>query len=159
MKQQVDISTIEIPLENNQNLHDRIEIRLPSDPKILKVLRLAVLHMCECAGFREDDGKSTMLAVDEACTNIIKHTYKGQNNRPIIAVCEIIGKGIQVTLRDFGKKVQQKKLKSRALDDIRPGGLGIHFISSIMDKVEYDNSCKEGNKLVMTKYDPQSEED
>jgi len=142
-------------LENRSKLQDAIELRLPGDPKYLKIIRLALVHCCAHAGFSTDDGQSIALATDEACTNIIKHAYSRESSEPINVVIRIIKNGIQIILRDFGKKVEEKELKSRDLDDIRPGGLGIHFISSIMDKITYDNSCREGNKLVMTKYLPQ----
>lgn len=131
---------------------DVVELLIPSDPRLLRVVRTTVTQMSDLAGFSEEEQKSTALAVDEACSNIIKHAYGGKSQRPILIRCELLGNGLRVRLRDFGRKADLKKIKSRELDDIRPGGLGIHLIRSVMDVVEYDNSFEVGNSLTLVKY-------
>lgn len=133
-------------------LRDTVELLIPSDPRLLRIVRMTVSQMSELAGFSEEEQKSTALAVDEACTNIIKHAYDGQSHQPILIRCELLENGLRVLLRDFGRKADLKKIKSRELDDIRPGGLGIHLIRSVMDVVEYDNSFETGNMLTLVKY-------
>ena len=136
-----------------------VEFRVPSDPKILKIIRAGIAHLCELVGFGQDESKSIMLAVDEACSNIIKHTYAGVFDRPIIVSCSMLDNGVKIELRDFGKKVNRRKLKSRELDDLRPGGLGVHLIQSVMDEVIYDEKVKPGNRLTLIKYLRQKKED
>lgn len=136
-----------------------VEFHVPSDPKILKVIRAGISHLCELIGFSQDEGKSIMLAVDEACSNIIKHTYGGAFNRPIIVSCSMLEDGVKVVLRDFGKKIDNKAIKSRDLEDIRPGGLGVHLIHSVMDEVTYDDRCKDGNCLTLVRYLRQKKEE
>jgi anti-sigma regulatory factor (Ser/Thr protein kinase) len=47
--------------------------------------------------------------------------------------------------------VRPAALKSRPLDEVRPGGLGLHFIRESMDEVEF--SRKKGKNLLrMVKY-------
>jgi len=54
-------------------------------------------------------------------------------------------------LQDEGAAPDRSKLKARPLDEIRPGGLGLHFIQQSMDVVEF--SRKKGkNQLRMVKY-------
>ena len=55
-------------------------------------------------------------------------------------------------LRDFGEKANISEIKSRKLDDVRPGGLGVHLIRCVMDKVVYDNSFEIGNQLQLVKF-------
>lgn len=138
--------------ESEAALQEGIEFRLPSDPKVLKVVRLTISYLCEIVGFKEADIHSITLAVDEACSNIIKHAYDGDTRRPIIVSCRMLKNGLQVVLQDFGKKVDKAKIKSRRLDDIKPGGLGVHFITSIMDEVIYDDSSRDRNLLKLTKF-------
>ena len=45
--------------------------------------------------------------------------------------------GIEILLADKGVPVKPAQLKGRPLDDIRPGGLGLHFIHESMDEVEF----------------------
>src|SRR5437588_866813 len=42
-----------------------------------------------------------------------------------------------VVLEDRGKKIDHAKLCGRPLEEVRPGGLGLHFISECMDAVEF----------------------
>jgi len=129
-----------------------IEIKLPSDPKYLKIIRSSIAHIGEMCSLTEEEGNQVTLAVDEAVANIIKHTYHGVTDKIIYVTFRIDSERLEVVLRDFGKKVDPDKIKPRALDDIRPGGLGVHLIKSTMDEVLYDNSSKVGNKLTLAKY-------
>jgi len=95
------------------------------------------------------------LAVDEACANIMKHTYCGSTDRPIIARCVVNDELIEFQLEDYGPCVDLEKVKPRPLDELRPGGLGTHFINSAMDEVIYDttgNPDGSGNLLRLIKY-------
>ena len=51
----------------------------------------------------------------------------------------------------FGRQVDPATIKSRDLDDIRPGGLGVHIIGSVMDQVEYQKAPEAGMMVRMTK--------
>ena len=136
-----------------------VKFHLTSDPKLLKVVRLVVGHLCDLAGFPEAQRHRATLAVDEACANIIRHAYEGATDRPVIITARLIDNGIEVVLRDFGKKADVEKIKSRELDDIRPGGLGVHLMQSAMDEVVFDNTLPEGNQLTLIKYLPQFRSD
>ncbi|UCE04910.1 MAG: ATP-binding protein [bacterium] len=129
-----------------------IEIRIPSKPKFLKIIRAGMNHICETMGFSQEESNNITLAVDEACSNIIKHAYGGSTNKPIHVKCVLSEDRLEVILRDFGKKADESEIKSRELDDVRPGGLGVHLIKSVMDIVRYDNSYEQGNQLQLVKY-------
>lgn len=131
-----------------------IEIKVPSDPKLLKIVRSGISHLCEVCGFSKKDRDAVTLAVDEAASNIIKHAYHGQKDKAIIVSCQVLEDRLEIKLRDFGEKADLNKIKSRQLEDIRPGGLGVHFIQSTMDVVIYDNSLKDGNQLTLAKFLP-----
>jgi anti-sigma regulatory factor (Ser/Thr protein kinase) len=131
---------------------NEIELRLPSDPKLLKIVRASVSILCELCALTDDERNAVTRAVDEAVANIIKHTYNGANDKPIMISFRVSEHSLQVVLRDFGDKLDLSKIKARDLDDIRPGGLGVHFIKSAMDEVDYDNTLEVGNQLTLTKY-------
>ena len=53
---------------------------------------------------------------------------------------------------DFAAAVDLDKIKSRDLKDIRPGGLGVHFIAEIMDDFRFGHlENGSGNYLEMKK--------
>ena len=94
-----------------------------------------------------------VLAVGEACMNIIQHAYGKEEQGDIILEVEKSGDNMVFRLTDFSHhKTRAEELKSRPLDEIRPGGLGCHIINEIMDEVrlvECKNGC--GNVLQMKK--------
>ena len=60
-------------------------------------------------------------------------------------------RGLRVELTDTGKKPDVGKIAPRELDDIRPGGLGTHFMVSVFDTVTYDTSRGAGTVLTLIK--------
>jgi sigma-B regulation protein RsbU (phosphoserine phosphatase) len=92
------------------------------------------------------------IAVNEACTNIIQHAYKGDPSGEI--VLEILNNGTDIIFRltDFAKPVDPAGIKPRDLSDIRPGGLGTHFMREIMDDCSFEQLADgSGNCLEMVK--------
>lgn len=132
----------------------KIKIEINSDPKMLCVLRAAIGEICKLGKFEHDDCTKIILAVDEACSNIMKHAYRGKIDKPITATFSLTSKMMEISLHDFGVSVDVKKIRSRELDEVRPGGLGVHIMKTIMDKVEYRNGTKNGNFLILKKYLP-----
>jgi anti-sigma regulatory factor (Ser/Thr protein kinase) len=104
-----------------------------------------VTQLTERLGFPESECRAVVLGVDEALTNIIRHAYAGRAERPIevlfrrvrASLCGKHGEALEIVLVDRGKKVDRAKLCGRALEDVRPGGLGLHFIRESMDAVEF----------------------
>ena len=133
-------------------IYDTIEITIPAKPKFLKIIRQTMNYVCKAVGFAQDEINNITLAVDEANSNIIKHAYKRPTNRPIQMKIILKNDQLQIHIRDFGKKIDIKKIKSRQLDDVRPGVLGVHLIKTVMDEVIYDNSLQQGNQLKLVKY-------
>jgi len=131
-----------------------IELHLTSNPEMLRVLRAAVQQMCGLAGFAKVDCSKITLAVDEACTNVIKHAYKNRAGLPILVLLKISETHLEVTVQDYGEPAKIESIKPRPLEEIRPGGLGVYIIRSVMDEVAYSHLPDIGNRLVMTKVLP-----
>ena len=89
------------------------------------------------AGFPDLERGRIVLAADEAVTNIIRHTYQGAPDKPIILSAEIADGHLHLRLRDYGPPVDPDKLKGRELEDIKPGGLGLHLLQSVFTVVEH----------------------
>ena len=96
--------------------------------------------------------KNIQLATDEAVTNIIKHSYKGENKNNIIKInLEFKDERIIINLYDNGSSVKEEQIKPRELVNIKPGGLGTHFINNIMDEVKWGKSKNWANHLTLIK--------
>jgi anti-sigma regulatory factor (Ser/Thr protein kinase) len=118
-------------------MEDAVKINFPSDPRYLGVVRGAIERFASLAGFDEEDCRWITLAVHEALTNVIRHAYQNRHDQPVeLCLAERNG-GIEVLLVDHGKGVKPEEMSGRALDDVRPGGLGLHMIREIMDKTQY----------------------
>jgi anti-sigma regulatory factor (Ser/Thr protein kinase) len=140
-------------------LHDGLLLRLQlhSDPKLLCVVRGALERLTEVLGFSASDCRSVTRAVDEALTNIMRHCYRGRLDQPIEVSCQRLVRraplreGLEILLSDRGPAVDPGKLRGRRLDEIKPGGLGLHFIRQSMDTVEYQRTGGV-NRFRMVKY-------
>lgn len=129
------------------------KLRFVADPAQLKRVRAAVRAAAQASGFAEEVTEHLILAVNEACMNVIQHAYKGDAAGEI--VLEILNNPQRLVfrLKDYAPPVNPAMIKSRDLDDIRPGGLGVHFITTLMDEHRYlPHSGGIGNVLEMVKY-------
>ena len=62
-----------------------LKMELRSNPEMLCVVRNALSELTAKLGFTEPECRAVVLAVDEALTNIIRHAYLGDPERPIEA--------------------------------------------------------------------------
>ena len=54
-------------------------------------------------------------------------------------------------IEDLASQVDPADIQSRDLDDIRPGGLGVHIIREVMDEVTWERRSPKGMRLTMIK--------
>jgi len=136
----------------NDGPENRVQLTLPSNPRFMTLLRSIVTQSAKLVGFDADQTQEIVLAVDEACTNIIRHCYRGDPTQTIVVYVDIEDGALGISLRDFGQQKDPSQFKSRDLDEIEPGGLGMHFIQSTMDVVEYDTTVSVGTLMRMKKF-------
>ena len=129
-----------------------IEIKIASDPRLLVVVRAMIGQLCEVLDCPPADQHDIVLAVDEACSNIIKHTYHGDCGGTIEILCKGDEDKLEIVLLDCGPPMDIARCAPRSLSEVRPGGLGTHFIRSIMDEVVYGHRETCGNVLRMVKH-------
>lgn len=134
---------------------DPISLTIKCDPSELAAVREQVEKVAQAMGFPEPDVGTVMLAVDEALTNVIRHSYGGPCDEPIDICIErdqaVKMPAIRITIRDYGGHVDPSRIKSRSLEDVRPGGLGVHIIQTVMDEVTYTPLNGGGTQLIMVK--------
>lgn len=133
------------------NNNGSVTLTIPSHPKYLYVVRSALYPILTDAGFNRKDARRIILAVDEACSNIIKHAYAGDTTKTITMTVTDDSDRFTVRLRDYGRKTDPMKIVPRDLADIRPGGLGTVFIGTAFDSVTYDTDQEEGTLLTLAK--------
>ncbi len=132
---------------------------VPADPAAMFMVRALVGKICERIGFEVEEKDKLVLAVDEACTNVIRHAYGNCADERIVVTFLLGPDYLEVTIRDFGSGADPATFRGRDLDRIRPGGLGVHFIQSAADKVEYVTPPGGGTLLKIVKFMPGQEND
>ena len=135
-----------------------LRLELLSDPEMLGVVRSAVMRLTEGLGCSEAECRGVTRAVDEALANIIRHAYGGRPGQPIEMTCRRMRErsgtrraGLEIVLVDRGTPADRKKLCGRPLDEIRPGGLGMHIIQEGVDVMQYATNVHR-NRLRLVKY-------
>jgi anti-sigma regulatory factor (Ser/Thr protein kinase) len=93
------------------------------------------------------------LAVDEACTNIIKYAYSGEGVGRLKLVLELEGNELIITVTDWGKPFDPNTIPppdlNSEVEERQIGGLGIYFIKKLMDDVSYSFDTEKGNRLIL----------
>ena len=146
----------QISMETAANLR----FTFPSHTSQLELIRRVTKEVASfSAAFTEEDLEDIGLAIDEACTNVITHSYRATQKGVIQVEITMEADKITIELTDKGEEGQL--FNPEALSDVdkdeylmrlQKGGLGVHLIKKIMDVVEYTVSPGVKNCLKMIKY-------
>ena len=160
------MKTFPLPTESNDQEQKSghrgcllLMLALYSNPKWLSVVRGTVERLTETLGFPAVQVRSITRAVDEALTNIVRHSYGNRPDQPIAMYFRktqrghdgAVQQGLEILLCDHGSAVDINRLRGRSLDQVRPGGLGLHWIRQAMDTVEFSRKGLT-NQLRLVKY-------
>jgi len=121
----------------------------------LKPMREAVLAAVQGQGTEAALADNIVLAVNEACMNVVQHAAPG--SRATRITLELLRQGATLIFNvlDNAAPIDVSCVASRDLDDVRPGGLGVHFMREIMDEVAFlQPPAGFGNLLRMKKRIP-----
>lgn len=122
-----------------------------SQPSRLKLLRCVLRDVADMAGLNEEATDAVVLAVNEACMNIMQHAYAMRPDGQIDLAIFQESDALVFHLRDYAECVDQHKIHSRDLDDVRPGGLGVHLMSCLMDECGFLEPPADGGNLFKMK--------
>lgn len=135
-----------------------VRLELVSDPVYLSGAREMISAVSKRLGFADEASGQIALALDEALCNIIRHGYDRRRDGPIwISIWPLAaengrGTGLRIVVEDEARQVDPAQIKSRDLDEIRPGGLGVHIIKEVMDEVSYEKRPGAGMRLTLVKW-------
>jgi len=128
-----------------------IRISIPSEVSYLEPIRTLIRQVAALAGLGRDAASEVELAVTEGCANVIRHCYCNSDRERIDLVLTFATDFFEVRIDDYGKFVDPSRIKSRPLDEVRPGGLGVHLMQKVMDEVTYTQNQWGGTSLTMRK--------
>lgn len=109
----------------------------PARPGQLKLVRCVVREASTLCGCASNVVEDMVLAIDEACQNIIRYAYKDIDDGQV--ELEILCKDgiLEFRLQDFAPAVDKDKIKPSRPKKLRPGGLGVFLMHEVMDEVGF----------------------
>jgi serine/threonine-protein kinase RsbW len=108
-------------------------------------------------GFDEKTANSLALAVDETCTNLIRHAFKKNPDKDISISIEHDSEDFIISIRDKANPFDINSAPAVNLKEylkkMKSGGLGIQIIKMVIDDIEYipKNSTNSENTLILRK--------
>ena len=147
------LAKIEALLARRLDLDSAASIERPARLEEVPALLEFVRSRLAAAGAGDAVWQALRLAVDEACTNVIVHGYRGAVGPIRLAV--VVGEGqAVVTVTDNAPPFDPEAIPPPDLDSAwavrREGGLGWHLIRSMVDEVRY-RAGERGNVLTLVK--------
>jgi serine/threonine-protein kinase RsbW len=137
---------------------DYIELKIPSRPEFVGVVRLTLSGIASRMGYSYEDIEDLKIATSEACTNAVHHAYGGSEGGEVTVGFGIYADHLEIIVSDNGKSFNLDEMKetigpyssSTSIDDMNEGGLGLYLIETLMDDVQIKNDA--GVSVLMTKH-------
>ncbi len=148
--------------ENGNSIEGFVTLHLPCRYSYLRMIRQSVIDMSARSGMSEFKSAQLEMAVDEACANVIEHSYGGEAsaannpNHPGLRINLMQCKDrimIEIFDRGRGFDFEEQKIidPSDYVDNDRQRGLGMYIIRKFIDEVDYEHGTSSGNCLRLTK--------
>lgn len=140
-----------------------VTIHLPCQFEYLRIARQSIIDVCARAGLSEYKTAQLEMAVDEACANVIEHSYGKDPRNPSIAdhpgmqinLCTETDK-VTVEIIDYGIGYAYDSHEEIHPDDYikdhRRRGLGLYIIKNFVDEIDYSRDEDDGNHLRLVKF-------
>ncbi len=140
-------------MPESASLTHPVHLEILSRPELLAPVRGLVNGMALREGLDDLAACHLVLAMDEALTNVIRHGYGGRPDGRIWITAEPLGRGegVRVTIEDRAVTVDPAQLRGRDLEDVRPGGLGLHLLRTLVDRFEHAPREDGGMRVILEK--------
>ena len=129
-----------------------LEHHLPARAENLRDMRNALRATLDHLGIEPALRDRLVLAVDEACANIIRHAYGAQGHGGIGLRLSRTDDVLSFELTDDAPCVDPGAIRPKPLGECRAGGLGVALIDTVMDAWHVEpGTGRSGNRLVLRK--------
>ncbi len=150
-----------IAKESNLAIEGFVTLQLPCRYSYLRMIRQSVTDISARSGLTEFQTAQLEMAVDEACANVIEHSYGGERgaSRPDHPGLRInlmqCRDRVVVEIYDRGAGFDVDKQRPISPDEYvaaqRERGLGLYIIQKFVDDLQYERGGSAGNCLRLTK--------
>ena len=129
-----------------------VTIFIPSKRSSVRIARYALKSFLAVNDVPEDIAIDSEIALGEALSNVIIHTYRDFEGGRIIVSYLLKDDELRIVIRDFGPPVNKENLRLIPPDPENPrtGGYGLYIIQSLVDHWEVKN-LKDGNLTLLVK--------
>lgn len=131
------------------------KLKVKSKTENLSIIRDFISSSAYEAGMKSDAVENIILAVDEACTNIIRHAYKSVPDGELIIKTKSTVSRFVVSITDYGKSFEPEMIPEPDLQKYyrqrRVGGLGMYLMKTLMDDVKYVSIPGKYNEVLLSK--------
>lgn len=135
-----------------------LKITLPNKLEYLDIAHLFVREAAKKIGFTGSALNNIEIAIEEAVSNVMKHTYDPEENRTFDIACENIRNGIKIVIKEMGLPFDPSNVKkyrpAENIEEANSSGLGLFLISKVMDDYSFHNLGINGKETHMVKYLP-----
>ena len=135
---------------------EKFKLKVASMAQNLETIREFISDIAVNAGFDPDAASQIELAVDEACTNAIKHAHSYNSEKTLELSVILREKRIEITIKDVGKGFDVTRVAKPDLEkymhEAKKGGFGIHLMRKLMDEVHFDFNPGKGNRVTLVKF-------
>ena len=129
-------------------------VRLPARYESIRSIQAVMARFANQARLGDQDVFEFRVALDEACVNIIEHAYENDPTGEIEVNIQTLPGMCAISLTDFGQPFDPRSVPHPMLgiplEDMKPGGLGLHLMRKMADEVSYTVG-RESNTLLMVK--------
>ena len=149
----VDDTTLLLLQEPRGTLrHTLLDLKFPARAEEMRQVRASLRAVLDGQEVAPELRDRLVLAVDEACTNIIRHAYCDCEPGTIALRLTRERDMLGFELRDEAPAVDPARIRPRDLSECRAGGLGVAFIDELMDTWRIEPlPGGRGNVLIMQK--------
>ncbi|MFO7447139.1 MAG: ATP-binding protein [Ignavibacteriaceae bacterium] len=134
---------------------DGKKLIIKSSTENLSAIRDFIYSAAEEIGFNSETIGDIILAVDEACTNIIKHAYKSYPEGEIVINLKYSDRKFTIEIIDYGTAFHPETVPAPDLQKYyqqrRVGGLGMYLMKTLMDDVKYISIPGKYNQVLLSK--------
>lgn len=149
-----DLTCVAVKVVERELPRARPEMAIHSDLKELARARAFVRSVCQDGSNAplDDDGIAQLeLAVTEACSNIVKHAYRGRSDQWIHLEAEVFPSRVAIRLHHLGDPLDPAKVAPPRLDGSEESGFGLYLMNHSVDEVRHYRDKRGRNCVALVK--------
>lgn len=128
-----------------------LRVALPLNARLLPKTRQALAGYLEEVAPSEETVHDVILALDEACANVIRHAFPNEDGS--YEVCAVVDSDeVRISVEDHGVGFDHRRLDEDWVEPEAVSGRGLSIIQSVMTSVDVEQPRPDGGtRLVMRK--------